>query len=61
MLMDQVDLMDQMDKRGAPRYTPWVCMPLSGMAQGRKMCHWGMRGFLMATAVCRLRGRGACV
>ena len=25
MLMDRVDLMDQMDKRGAPRDTPWVC------------------------------------
>ena len=25
LLMDQVDLMDQMDKMGAPRYTPRVC------------------------------------
>ena len=33
LLMDQVDLMDQMDKMGAPRYTPWVCMSLSGMAR----------------------------
>ena len=25
-----------------------VAVPRCGMAQGRKMCRWGMRGFLMA-------------
>ena len=45
---------------GAPRDTPWVCLPQSGMARV-KICRWGMQGNLMATAVCVLRGRGACV
>ena len=31
--MDQMDQMDQMDNVGAPRYTPWVCMPQSGLAR----------------------------
>ena len=60
LLMDQVDLMDQMDKTGASCDTPWVCLPQSGMARV-KICRWGMQGNLMATAVCVLRGRGACV
>ena len=33
LLMDQVDLMDQMDKMGAPCDTPWVCMPQFGLAR----------------------------
>ena len=41
LLMDQVDLMDQMDKRGAPRDNPWVCMPLSGLARVM-ICRWGV-------------------
>ena len=55
----RMDQMDQMDKLGAPRYTPRVCGAQFGMARGRftvGVC----RAFLMATAVCRLRGRGAC-
>ena len=35
LLMDQVDRMDQMDKMGAPRYTPWVCMPQCGLARAK--------------------------
>ena len=42
LLMDQVDLMDLMDKMGAPRYTPGVCMPLSGLARVM-ICRRGMR------------------
>ena len=44
LLMDQVDLMDQMDKMGAPCDTPWVCMPLSGLARA-KIYRRGMPGF----------------
>jgi len=55
---------------GAPCDTPWVCMPQFGMARA-KMCRKGnvtgrftagvCFACLMATVVCVLRGRGACV
>ena len=45
---------------GAPRYTPWVCLPLCGWARG-KFTVGVCKACLMATAVCRLRGRGACI
>ena len=35
LFMDQVDLMDQMDKMGAPRYTPGVAVPQFGMARAQ--------------------------
>ena len=37
LLMDQVDLMDQMDKMGAPRYTPRVCCAVGGCGAGTKV------------------------
>ena len=45
---------------GASRYTPWVCLPQSGMARAKSCC-WGMQGNLIATVVCCLRGRDACI
>ena len=42
LFMDLVDQMDLMDKMGAPRYTPRVCLPQSGLARA-KMCQWGMQ------------------
>ena len=35
-------------------------VPLCGLAQAQ-MCRWGMLACLMATAVCGVRGRGACM
>ena len=49
--MDQVDLMDQMDKTGASCDTPWVCMPQFGLAGGINV-PVGFAGFFMATVVC---------
>ena len=59
LLMDQVDLMDQMDKRGAPRDNPRVCCAAVWFGAGADV----PQGFacLMAAAVCGRRGRGACI
>ena len=48
------------DLLGAPLYTPWVCMPLSGLARARDV-PGECKQFLMATVVCGARGRGACM
>ena len=55
---DLSDLSDLSDKKGASRYTPWVCLPLCGMARA-KIDRWGMLGRLMAAGVCVLRGGDA--
>ena len=47
-------------RRGKPCNTPRVCLPQSGMARV-KSYRWGMQGNLMATGVCVLRERGACI
>ena len=52
LFMDQVDLMDLMDKMGAPRDNPGVCMPLSGLAWV-EMCRWVARAvWQQRCAVC---------
>ncbi len=48
--MDQMDLMDQMDKKGASCDTPRVCRAQFGMARVQ-IYRRGMPGFFMATAV----------
>ena len=55
LLMDLMDLIDQMDKIGAPRYTPWGCLPLCGLARV-KMCRWGMPGFFYGNGGVRAAG-----
>ena len=58
LLMDQVDLMDQMDKMGASRYTPWVCCAAVWFGSGEELPQ-GLEGNLMTAGVCSLRGRDA--
>ena len=58
-MSDLSDLSDLSDKKGASRYTPWVCLPLFGLARVQKD-RWVMQGSLMAAGVCVLRGRDAC-
>ena len=41
LFMDQVDLMDLMDKMGAPRDNPGVCRALCGLAR-EMICRRGM-------------------
>ena len=43
LFMDQVDLMDLMDKLGAPRYTPGVCSAAVGWGAGGR-CAAGVCG-----------------
>ena len=59
-MSDLSDLSDLSDKMGAPRYTRGFAGALCGLARA-KMCHRGMLACLMATVVCVLRGRGACM
>ena len=71
-MSDLSDLSDLSDKLGAPVFAltgyavashvipRGFAVPQSGMARA-KMCRWGMQGNLMATVVCVLRGRGACI
>ena len=40
LLMDRVDLMDLMDKMGAPLYTPWVCGAAVWFGSGQ-IYRWG--------------------
>ena len=61
LFMDQVDLMDQMDKMGAPRDTPRVCSAAVGWDAGGRFTAGVCFACLIATVVCRLRRRGACV
>ena len=35
--MDQVDQIDQMDKEGASRYTPWVCFAAVWFGSGKDL------------------------
>ncbi len=52
-----MDLMDLMDKMGAPLYTPWVCLPQSGLARVIDVPQGGAG--CMAAGVCVSRRRGA--
>ena len=61
LLMDLVDLMDLMDKMGAPRDTPRVCSAAVGWDAGGRFTAGVCFACLIATVVCRLRRRGACV
>ena len=60
MLMDQVDLMDLMDKMGAPRDNPRVCCAVGRWGAWGQIYRRGVQA-MMATVVCRLRRRGACI
>ena len=53
--MDLIDLMDQMDKMGASRYTPWVCTSLFGLARA-KSCRWIMLKVLIPAVDCKAEG-----
>ena len=59
LVSDLSDLSDLFDKLGRH------CIPRGfagrGVGRGRLMCRWGMRAFFMATVVCVLRRRGACM
>ena len=46
---------------GAPCDTPWVCCAAVWYGSGEDVPLRYARLFFMATAVCVLRGRGACV
>ena len=70
--MDQVDLMDLMDKMGAPVFALTGYAAASHVIPRGFACAavWvgsgqiyrrGVQGFFMATAVCSLRGRDACI
>ena len=48
LFMDQVDLMDQMDKMGAPRYTPRGLLGAVWYGSGADLL-LGYAGFFMAT------------
>ena len=56
-MSDLSDLSDLSDKKGASRYTPWVCLPQCSVDRAKRDRR-GMRGNLMAAGVCVLRGRG---
>ena len=61
MLMDLMDRMDLMDKMGAPRDNPWVCGAAVGWDAGGRCAAGVCFACLIATAVCSLRGRDACL
>ena len=61
MFMDQVDLMDLMDNVGAPRDNPRVGSAAVGWDAGGRFTAGVCFACLIATAVCGLRGRDACV
>ena len=55
---DLSDLSDLSDKKGASRYTQWVCLPQCGVDRAKRDRR-GMLGSLMAAGVCVSRGRDA--
>ena len=52
---DLSDLSDLSDKMGASRYTPWVCLPQSGLARA-KSCRGGVLKFLIPAVDCKAEG-----
>jgi len=61
LVSDLSDLSDLSDKMGAPLYTPRVCCAAVWYGFGCRFTDGVCKACFMATVVCVLRGRGACI